>query len=99
MLVLLTAKVLFILNREYGNTVGRLGDNMNTENMYFVLYNVFSNDARAYYGYTSQYFAQLEELVKSSWRNGDIIIPVKIKNIDNDNIEKLCKEALKNIIS
>lgn len=71
---------------------------MNTENMYFVLYNVFSNNARAYYGYTPEYFAQLEKLAKASWRNGDIIIPVKIKNIDNDNIEKLCKKALKNII-
>ena len=71
---------------------------MNTENMYFVLYNIFSNDARAYYGYTPEYFAQLEELAKMSWRNGDVIIPVKIKDIDNDNIEKLCKKALKNII-
>lgn len=72
---------------------------MNTENMYFVLYKVFSNNARAYYGYTPEYFAQLEELAQTFCRNGEIIIPVKIKDIENDSIEKLCKEALKNIIS
>ena len=71
---------------------------MNGENMYFVLYNIFSGQARAYYGYTSEYLANMEELVKMTWRNGDVILPVKINDVNNDDIEKLCKRALKDIV-
>lgn len=71
---------------------------MNTENMYFVLYNIFTNEARSYYGYNAEYLDKLTKYVKDTWCNGDVILPVKIKNIYEDDIEKLCKKVLKDII-